>query len=452
MHKLASYVVREGALPATDAVGWALRVCVTVEPLHRAGRPHGRISAKGLQSLGPKCEAAGFLLNAREMPDDMAYQSPERLAGAGQSASDDTWAVGVLLYVLLTAELPFAGTTAAQLQESISRGPAPLAAFGIDDARLQPVVDTLFQQSPSRRLAWLGDLRSRLLLIYPAGIALPPLKLGKPNLRIFEDDDDDDGEHKLTAVVSRDALWGEVRTTLAQRAALSAGVDDDDDAKPTEQLSRQRVDEQLRVALAQATRGAAAAPPPAPRRMPRSGPVDPPTPSSVHELTPPPSSSWPSMGTAPPSSRPQPSAMQPDAIQPDAIQPDAIEPDAIQPDAIQPDAIQPDAMSTAGRVGATAQPMARLAHAGAAVSDLGWDDSVQGDPSSSAPPSLRGPRPWEPGGATDHEPDEGLRAWQVLVALTLIALGGIAAYFVYRPAPSEPTPPAASVAPTAKPR
>jgi serine/threonine-protein kinase len=116
VEKLASYVVRSGRLPRRDAVGWVVRICISMEVLHAAGSPHGRISAKAIDVLGPMCEAGGFFLDHGELTDDVAYQSPERVKGKGPSLEDDVWACGVLLYNLLTGALPFTDERAARLR------------------------------------------------------------------------------------------------------------------------------------------------------------------------------------------------------------------------------------------------------------------------------------------------------------------------------------------------
>ena len=51
MEKLATYIVREGALDPSDSVGWAVRLTIALEVLHGAGVSHGRISARAIQVL-----------------------------------------------------------------------------------------------------------------------------------------------------------------------------------------------------------------------------------------------------------------------------------------------------------------------------------------------------------------------------------------------------------------
>ncbi len=219
MEKLATYIVREGALGQSDSVGWVVRLTIALEVLHNAGVCHGRVSARAIQVLGPRCHAAGFFLDTGELLDDPAYHSPERLHGGAQGAADDAWAVGVLLYFSLTGALPFNGDTAAEIQQNMdSFGAAPLGVFGIDDIRLQQVIDDLFAPELGCRLTSVGKLRSQLVSIELEAGSLRALHLGKPQLEIFDDESDDEGA-KLTAVMDRGDWDKHIQAALRMKLA-----------------------------------------------------------------------------------------------------------------------------------------------------------------------------------------------------------------------------------------
>ena len=50
------------------------------------------------------------------------YLSPEQLEGKPGSQQTDIWALGVLLYEMLTGQLPFKGDTLGSLVHLISKG------------------------------------------------------------------------------------------------------------------------------------------------------------------------------------------------------------------------------------------------------------------------------------------------------------------------------------------
>jgi len=219
VEKLATYIVREGALDPSDSVGWAVRLTIALEVLHGAGVAHGRISARAIQVLGPGCQAAGFFLDTGELLDDPAYHSPERITSGRQSAEDDTWAVGVVLYHALTGSLPFAGDTAEEIRNNFeSFGAAPLAVFGIEDRRLQGIIDGVFAPNFQQRLRTVVELRARLVECEPDAASLRPLHLGKPDLEIFDAESDDEGE-KLTAVMDRGDWDKHIQAALRMRLA-----------------------------------------------------------------------------------------------------------------------------------------------------------------------------------------------------------------------------------------
>jgi hypothetical protein len=213
LETLAAQVARQGPLNERDAVGWAIRLCKRVDELHRVGVAHGGISADVLFTEGTTCNSAGMLGDVREAAIRPNYHSPERIAGHGLSPADDTWAVGVTLYYLLTANLPFAGVTAAEIRERLeSAAPAPLAVFDVGDDDLQRILDRFLERNIAQRTIGIAALRGSLEAWYPEGEAarLPPLEDGDDSLAGHEDDEDDDEESVQT--VMRD--FSEVRAQL----------------------------------------------------------------------------------------------------------------------------------------------------------------------------------------------------------------------------------------------
>jgi hypothetical protein len=178
METLASRVAREGGLQEIDAVGWAIRVARSVERVHERGGVHGRLSADGVLIESGKCTTEGRLIPFAELPENIAYHSPERERGEGGSQADDTWAVAVTLYLALAGNLPFSGSTDDEVRRKIKTVPAPpLAVFDVGDDNLQAIVDRALSRNREGRTATLAALRHELEGWCPdVGLdGLPPL-------------------------------------------------------------------------------------------------------------------------------------------------------------------------------------------------------------------------------------------------------------------------------------
>ena len=53
---------------------------------------------------------------------DINFKAPEVLAGLPYNYKADSWAVGVILYYILTMKYPFSASTNFSLEEDIARG------------------------------------------------------------------------------------------------------------------------------------------------------------------------------------------------------------------------------------------------------------------------------------------------------------------------------------------
>ncbi len=121
---LASLLRRIGRLPGEKALEVARQVTAGLSAAHAAGVLHrdlkpanimfdaqgrARISDFGLAVTGPP--AAG------EVAGTPAYMAPEILAGGSASVPSDVYALGLVLYELVTGKRPVEATTLAQLRE-----------------------------------------------------------------------------------------------------------------------------------------------------------------------------------------------------------------------------------------------------------------------------------------------------------------------------------------------
>lgn len=134
-----------------------------VKPSNVSVTPHGRVVLLdfGLAQLEGEAE----LTRTGAMVGSLPYTPPER-ARADDAAAEagDVYGVGVLLYELLTLELPFRATSRSALVAEISRGrPDPLEARNdAVPAGLRAVVARAMHRDPQRRHRSAADLAADL--------------------------------------------------------------------------------------------------------------------------------------------------------------------------------------------------------------------------------------------------------------------------------------------------
>ncbi len=115
-----------------------IRLCQLVGAAHRRGMVHGGIESRQVLVTG---EGVVELLAAQGAPAAPAFAAPEQLAGGELGAATDVYALGVLLYRLLSARKPIAlgGLPAAlAIERAIHDTPSPPSAAATPDAPVAP--------------------------------------------------------------------------------------------------------------------------------------------------------------------------------------------------------------------------------------------------------------------------------------------------------------------------
>ncbi|WP_437729736.1 protein kinase domain-containing protein [Sorangium sp. So ce1335] len=178
-----------GAAPLEEAAALARAVAAALDAVHDAGivhrdlkpenvwlRPGGEVAlidfglaapARGAAgadgadgaraALGPDLTRTGAVLGTA------AYMAPEQCLGAGAlDPRADVYALGAMIFELLTGRPPFVGEAAEVRQAHVARRPAPPSAFARLPAAVDEVVLRCLAKDPGARPARAGDVARAL--------------------------------------------------------------------------------------------------------------------------------------------------------------------------------------------------------------------------------------------------------------------------------------------------
>ena len=116
---LKARLARAGRLPIADALAIAVQIAQGLSAAHRAGIVHrdlkpgnAMILADGrakILDFGIARVGDGTLTASHGTPGTVAYMAPEQIRGKQLDGRADLWALGVLLYEMLTGRRPFEG-------------------------------------------------------------------------------------------------------------------------------------------------------------------------------------------------------------------------------------------------------------------------------------------------------------------------------------------------------
>ena len=173
-----------GALPVERALDYGRRLAGTVAYLHGQGVVHRDlkpenvlVAADGTLKLIDFENAARGRGRCRSAFEDGVgtpdYMSPERVRGTCRDPRSDVYALGVILYELLTGQVPFPGNDpAAVLQAHLEGERVPIRALRPDvPAGLEAVVHTALRRYPDHRYPSAGALLADLERLGSAGDA-----------------------------------------------------------------------------------------------------------------------------------------------------------------------------------------------------------------------------------------------------------------------------------------
>lgn len=171
---LAALVRRVGRLPQATTVSLAHQIVRGLAAVHERGvlhrdlkpenvmidgRGHARLLDFGVASLSGDVERGG-----RRFKGTPSYVAPEQFLGGPPSSRSDVYALGVLLYELVTGRLPFVGETLEDLKRRIADDePTPPSALGVEvEPALEALILRCLDKDPAARPASARAVAERL--------------------------------------------------------------------------------------------------------------------------------------------------------------------------------------------------------------------------------------------------------------------------------------------------
>jgi len=155
-------------MPVARAMRIALGICGALEYIHSRGVVHRDLKPENIMidaedrvkliDFGIAGKAGASRLTFRRLSDVMGtpdYISPEQVEGSRGDARSDLYALGVILYEMLTRQTPFYGPNAfAVMNDRLQRNPVPPRE--IEPAvtpQLQEIVYRAMEREPRNRYA-----------------------------------------------------------------------------------------------------------------------------------------------------------------------------------------------------------------------------------------------------------------------------------------------------------
>ena len=167
---LSAVLAAQGPFGYREAALIGIEICKAVSAVHAAGLLHRDIKAgNGMREEGGRILLMDFGLtheygSSERLVGTPSYMAPELFEGYAASPASDIYAVGVLLFHLVTAKYPVAGATVNEVRAAHESGSHRSLLDERADLpeRFVHVIETSLNRDPNKRYATAGQVLSAL--------------------------------------------------------------------------------------------------------------------------------------------------------------------------------------------------------------------------------------------------------------------------------------------------
>jgi serine/threonine-protein kinase len=171
-YDLGGYLDERGPLPIVEVADYVLQACEALAEAHALGIVHRDLKPENLFlseeadgafvlkildfgiSKAPAARRGGRLLtNPFEVVGSPTYMAPEQIRGGVVDERTDIWALGTVLYELVTGDLLFGGVTVTETFSRIvdEKEPVPELPAQPGSERLHAIISRCLRRNPSER-------------------------------------------------------------------------------------------------------------------------------------------------------------------------------------------------------------------------------------------------------------------------------------------------------------
>lgn len=194
-HDLRRLLRERGRLPLIDTYGYTRQLLGALDHAHQQGVVHRDLKPANLMiEAGRRLKVMDFGI-ARVHDSSMTqvgsvlgtptHMAPEQLTGESTDARTDLWAVGVILYELLTGRTPFAADSPAAVMHHVMHSEPPLPSalepsLGDGGPAFDAVIARALAKRPANRFASAAEFSAALMAAFrgkPAAEAVRPAPL-----------------------------------------------------------------------------------------------------------------------------------------------------------------------------------------------------------------------------------------------------------------------------------